>query len=364
MTPKETVWELKDHSAAKHEILRSYLQAWFPILSKYHSRLIYFDGFAGPGRYQGGEPGSPLVAIDVARRHLATLAGELVFIFVEADRSSAQSLRKEIAALELPSHFKWHVENRGFEHVLSNTLDQLDDQGLHIAPTFALIDPFGITGLPMEIIRRLLKRQHCEVLITFMNHAIRRWVTELPAQVDTLFGMTGAAEKIASASDRIASARELYSQALHQSATYVRFFEIRNTRGGLVYDLFFATNHWLGHYRMKEAMWKLDPDSGYRFSGGMSPHEPSLFDPQPGLQYAPQLWEHFRGKTVFSDAVLLHTRDKTPYLNSHARTALKLLESGEVSGCPLHISSTKRDGTRRRKNTYAAGTRLTFREVK
>ena len=363
MNPKETVWELKEHTAAKHEILKNYLQAWFPILSKHHGRVIYFDGFAGPGRYRGGEIGSPLIAIEVARRHRTKLAGDLVFIFSEANSARATSLKEEIASLQLPHHFKCHVENTDFERVLNHALDQLDESTLHIAPTFALVDPFGITGLPMDLIRRLLQRKHCEVLITFMNQSIERWVTQLPDQIDTLFGMSGASADIAGAVDRIARARELYSRELHRSASYVRFFEMRNSRDRPIYDLFFATNHELGHYKMKESMWKLDASGGYRFSDGVSRDEPTLFGPEPELQYAPELWRDFKGRTVFSDEVLLHTRDVTPYLELHARAALRLLENGEISGCALDVSPEKRDGTRRRRNTYALGTRMMFREA-
>lgn len=51
--PRETVWEMEPHTQAKHEILRGYLSAWLPIMSKYNERLVYVDGFAGPGVYRG-----------------------------------------------------------------------------------------------------------------------------------------------------------------------------------------------------------------------------------------------------------------------------------------------------------------------
>lgn len=52
----------------KHIVLRSYLDAWLPILSygaRYRAamgagKLVLVDGFAGPGRYSTGEDGSPL----------------------------------------------------------------------------------------------------------------------------------------------------------------------------------------------------------------------------------------------------------------------------------------------------------------
>ena len=61
-TPKETLWELDPHTQAKHEILRRYLAAWFPILGTYHSRIVSIAGFSGPGRYKNGELCSPTVA--------------------------------------------------------------------------------------------------------------------------------------------------------------------------------------------------------------------------------------------------------------------------------------------------------------
>jgi len=48
-TPKETLWEIDPHTKAKHEILRRYLNAWFPILNSWNNRIIYIDGFSGPG---------------------------------------------------------------------------------------------------------------------------------------------------------------------------------------------------------------------------------------------------------------------------------------------------------------------------
>ena len=64
---------LKPHTRAKHTILDRYLGAWFPILATQSKQLVYFDGFAGPGRYAGGETGSPLIALNAARRHFARL---------------------------------------------------------------------------------------------------------------------------------------------------------------------------------------------------------------------------------------------------------------------------------------------------
>ena len=162
--PKDTIWPADPHTLAKHVIVRTYLEAWFPILSSWNACVVYYDGFAGPGVYKGGEKGSPLIALEVARNHRASLDSEIVFIFVENDKDRALHLNQKIDALSLPPNFKWEVKNESF----ADTLDILDREGLNNAPTFAFIDPFGITGLPFYLIERLLKRSRCEALITFM----------------------------------------------------------------------------------------------------------------------------------------------------------------------------------------------------
>ena len=67
--PTDTIWPIEPHTSAKHQILRKYLDAWLPILGTYNKRIIYIDGFAGPGEYVGGEPGSPIIALEAARSH-------------------------------------------------------------------------------------------------------------------------------------------------------------------------------------------------------------------------------------------------------------------------------------------------------
>ncbi|MGE0034118.1 MAG: three-Cys-motif partner protein TcmP [Xanthobacteraceae bacterium] len=63
--------ELEEHTRRKHKILREYLARYlavrcaFPQQSKF--RLAIVEGFAGGGRYKGGEPGSPLVFIEELR---------------------------------------------------------------------------------------------------------------------------------------------------------------------------------------------------------------------------------------------------------------------------------------------------------
>src|SRR5690242_11766567 len=106
---KETVWELEAHTEAKHRLLTGYLAAWFPILSRWNDRIVFLDGFAGPGIYKGGEPGSPTQALDVLLNHTygAKMSNkEFVFIFNEAEQDRYEKLQEIIAGYEA-EHQPW-----------------------------------------------------------------------------------------------------------------------------------------------------------------------------------------------------------------------------------------------------------------
>ena len=49
------LWEKPAHTEMKHRLLRRYLQAWLPILGKWHVKIAVVDGFAA--RHAAEEPG-------------------------------------------------------------------------------------------------------------------------------------------------------------------------------------------------------------------------------------------------------------------------------------------------------------------
>src|ERR1039457_6104352 len=151
--PKDTLWPIEPHTQAKHEILRRYLSAWLPILSRSHDKIAFIDGFSGPGRYTGGEPGSPLVALDVAIHHLRALEGEIAFWFMDERQDRIDHLQQELANLTIPKHFRIAIECNRFAENLTEALDSIFQDGLRMAPTFALVDPFGFSGIPYSLIQ-------------------------------------------------------------------------------------------------------------------------------------------------------------------------------------------------------------------
>jgi len=189
-------WVLEPHTKAKHEILSYYLGAWFPILATRHKRILYVDGFAGPGEYVRGEDGSPIIALKVARDHvlgskLQRQGMELVFYFIEKDEARHQNLQHNITKLQVPNNFKIAAVCDTFENAFSNILVEIEEQSKHLAPSFVFIDPFGPTGFPMSLIRRLAQQPSSEDLNTFNYQALNEWFVSDPnkqKRVDELYG--------------------------------------------------------------------------------------------------------------------------------------------------------------------------------
>lgn len=363
-SPHDELWEAEPHTLAKHAILRGYLAAWFPILvAAGHRRLVYFDGFAGPGRYKGGEEGSPLIALNAARHHFAALRGvQLSFVFVEQNPKFAAWLRTEIAQLKLPTHqFKVHVVESDCETALRKLLHQLESSQRGAIPTFALLDPFGVKGLSFSLVKRLLERRLCEAFVNFMTHTAQRWHGVIPEHINRLIGDPQAATVIAASPTKAEAARALYEASLTSVARFTCCFRMRSRSNQPIYDLFFATQNDVGFERMKEAMWAVDKTGAYKLSDASDPNQTTLFTPDPGRDLAEVLSRFFSGRRVVYEEVERFVVERTIYLPSHAKKALRTLELGlsPMSGT-LTVEPIKRDGSKRRGHYFADGTFMTF----
>ena len=364
-TPKTPLWKCEPHTAAKHVILRRYLEAWFPILGSVHPRLVYVDGFAGPGEYVDGVPGSPQIALDVALAQQSHLRG-VVFFFVEANAERSKHLKEVLDARKgaLPSRFHIEIRNGEFESEVCQLLDDVGSRDLGMAPTFAFIDPFGWKGLPMSLIHRLLSHERTEAFINFSIDAVNRFVEHpgehIQDQIIDLFGTDSVVQIAHQSADRSHDLRLLYESQLRKAASHVRFFTMCGFDGKPIYDLFFATNNLLGLEKMKDAMWQADPDGTFRFSDATDANQQVLFEHASFEleKLGSLLLEAFLGRNsvVVQDLVTWVVGD-TPYLQTHLRKALVALESQGW----LRVHPLKTDGKKRKSGTYPPSALLDFR---
>ena len=364
-TPSGVIWDCDPHTKAKHEILKRYLQRWFPILNTYHGRVVYLDGFCGPGRYLGGEPGSPLVALEVAAQHRRALTGDIVFWFIDERGDRIEHLKKELNSVPRPAHFTIHPETGIFHEKLAKALDELEKKGAAPAPHFAFIDPFGFSGIPYSLVERLLKKPRCEVFITFMVDSINRWLDHpndaLVKHMPETFGTIECLDISRQSLDRITALRELYQRQLRKAARYVRYFEMRDKNDRVIYYLFFASNNPLGHVKMKEAMFEVGGEGLYSFSDATDPNQQFLFGTDHTLALWPLLHQKFGGSEVRTETVRGYVENDTAFLETHMKATLRAHEGEAVPpGQRVQVRPTKADGKPRKKGTFPDGVFVGF----
>lgn len=346
--PMQSLWDIEPHTKAKHEILKRYLDAWFPILATYNQRIIYLDGFCGPGRYRGGEDGSPIIAIKKALNHFGRLQNrEISFIFIDERKDRIEHLKSEIASMHIPANFSIYTEISEFEKTVGQILSDLKSKNLNLAPTFAFIDPFGFKGIPFSIVKELLRNPKTEVFINIMADFINRFVEHPDAStrqhIVDLFGTPQALQIIANDNNRLGALRQLYQAQLQTCAKFVRYFEMQDEQGRVIYYLFFASQHPLGFVKMKEAFWKIDPESGFHFSDKTNPAQLILLSLDPSMDLIKILERKFSGQRTIVSQIQKFVDEETSYISKHMRQALKIMETeGKIN-----VESLKSDGTKR-----------------
>ncbi|TDC29746.1 three-Cys-motif partner protein TcmP [Kribbella albertanoniae] len=294
------LWKLEPATAAKHGLYRRYLDAWWPIMLQpaqggYRQRRVtYLDAFAGPGRYLGGEDGSPLFVLDRLLHHTAVermqLARERVrLIFIEKDRARFEHLSKELVARfggldALPVTV---IVRHGDAARL--TLPLLSEFDAWSHPIMAIFDSWGNVNVPLSpVVTRIARNQSSEVVVTFGPNWFSRREGENPDELDDVFGgpqFWRPSDPSQATDERWRTWLETYRAALRRAgfAYQLQFMVVPGS--GQPLFLVFGTNHKSGVGAMKDAMWSVDGAGGMRFrdprvKGAVPIGQMDLFDSQ------------------------------------------------------------------------------------
>lgn len=361
-TTNKVLWPLEPHTRGKHLVLKAYLDQWLPILGSWCGRIVFIDGFAGPGEYAGGEAGSPIIALDTFTGHMnrGVIRAEVLYLFIEGDAARAEHLRQLLAPRHamLPPNCKLHVVHGRFDETMTTMLDQIEQgngAGKRLAPTLLMVDPFGVSDTPMHVIARVLKNPQAEVYVSFMYEAINRFkgTPEFEPHMDALFGTSEwrQALGVAESEERKRFLFTLYREQLKQAgARHVVHFELYNGNR-LVYAIFHATKHAKGCDAMKQAIWKATTGGEYAFRGSRTGQELLTFGPDLA-RFSGELCARLRAPAYTPVEALesFAQSDETNFHSGHLRKALAELERA----ARIEVDPT----SRKRRFTYPIGTRI------
>lgn len=334
-----TLWKLEPHTAAKHRILRGYLDAWFPILARYPGvkRILYLDGFAGPGEYDDGEDGSPVIALKAVLEHSQQLPATVRLVFVESDPSRYKHLcsvlkrydaqvRATNKSVEIVSPFQEHCET-----LIRRTISEYNRRGEPFGPALVFLDQFGYSDVPLDLIAAIMKHQSCEVFSYLHGDGIRRFLGDETKHtaISTAFGGDSWKKALVLPQhERVQFLAAEYRRVLKAKAgvQYVWTFSMHGEGNKLLYWLFFCTNHRRGLEEMKRAMARVDASGGnFSFSDATSPNQLTLFSQFSDAWLVGNLRSRFAGTEATVGEVARYVLEETPGVTY--KKALQTMES-------------------------------------
>lgn len=265
---KEFFHGKKAAAVLKHGILTRYVPAFVEKTGStaVGGRVVVIDGYAGPGEYESGAPGSPLLMVQsVAKSHRV-----LDLLLVEQDRETFDRLQQVLAKQGLRlAHGPYHgkVEDR---------LDELLAAAAG-APLFAFLDPYGLGVTFDDIVGKIFARPSgpgtpaTEVLLNFSADAVRRiggliaGGADAPgrektlAKLDAVCGGDWWRDVYAGASGPEAASEAIAAEYLSRLCTAARaagwVAEVRRAPGHQpIYSLVYLTRHPDGMWLFGEAL--------------------------------------------------------------------------------------------------------------
>ena len=325
--------ELKEWSERKHLILSKYLKMAAMMLGN----VVYIDGFAGRGWYDSpnGEQikGSPLRAAELAKEFSEQQRSySLRCINIERDPALFRQLETATAP------YQGYVTNICGEFV--NSLDSILAQ-VRNDPVICFLDPFGVKGIDLSAIRRLLRRGNgiTDLWIRLDTGTIPRLdgfhehdAASAEQNIDTLKRVYGimdanklhAGLQAPTAKERRKRAAELYMGQLLQEYAAVRRggfacrYHIRTLKGKEKYHLIFAAGDKLPLLRTSEILydaeeqykadkqWYLEQRTGQpSLFGLMEPTPDDIFNEKVS-QICAQVSQDFSGITALRDEINEH----------------------------------------------------------
>jgi len=158
----------KPWSPYKDMILAYYLTPYLPKVCSLGKPVVVVDCFAGPGRFEDGTDGSPLI-IAKAVRKIAERGKTVSALFIEEKRKYFQQLKESV---------------KDYRDVCRTVYGSFEDSAKEIADmgrnntVFVYIDPYGIKSLRFDtlagIYANIAKGSSVEVLLNFNASSLIR----------------------------------------------------------------------------------------------------------------------------------------------------------------------------------------------
>ena len=261
---------LEEHSRRKHKILREYIFDYLTVRcslpQQRRFRLAIVDGFAGAGRYECGEAGSPLIfmqelkrAVDAVNTRrgvqgLGMVEVECLLIFNDQDYNAIELLKKNVAPEQVSItqtcsklHIRVEYLNEVFEGAYPK-IKALLKQGRYKNVLFNL-DQYGDIHVKRRTICDIMRSYpSVEIFYTLVIGALLAFLKknepdQLKARLnhlDVTSADIGALGGLMSKNEWLGTAEKIVFDTFRLCAPYVSPFSINNPGGWRYWLIHFA----------------------------------------------------------------------------------------------------------------------------
>lgn len=320
----KTVWRSDPHLQVKHLMYKHYLQCWMgKVLQSFPQGATIVDAFAGPGIYEDGPPGSPIVIARTFLEHSAHARfHNLHLICLEERADRVAELNRQKAALGPTPKLRFDVLEPGSFAERQADVAQMAHAGDPKRPVLWILDPFGIRDLSLTDVLKCLNGRRDEALITFFVNEMNRLHTtpNLAAAMTAQFGSERWRQAVAGPTEsaRKTALVDAYGEALKEHGLLSGRFAVQVSNHTARYYVVLATHSEKGLECWAPATWKLDRYGGTAASASSVGQE-SLFESHVD-PVREALAAHAGSERTWAQLV---AETKTlNYLDKHLRTAL------------------------------------------
>lgn len=361
--------EQTDQSRVKAAFVLKYFLAWSTIMVKglRRSKIAFIDLFSGPGYYEDGNKSVPLLIVEKAIE-LDYLRANLVTLFNDQNEDYTDKLRQKL--VDTPNLQLLKHQPKVFDSVVGSEFTD-EFNRLNLVPSLVFLDPWGYTGLSLDMINSILRHQGCECIVFFnynrINAAISNPLVKNP--MSDLFGedRAGKLQVEIDGMDAVERERKVveeFSEALKEKyGKFVLPFKFKfDQHNRTSHYIIFVTKHQKGYEIMKDVMANddyvdVDEDEVPSFTY-VRPNDASqgtLSIARPFLRLGDSLCSTFAGRTLTMVEVFEQHNVGEPFLKKHYKRALRDLENQNRI---VVTSST----SMRRKGTFADHLTVSFPE--
>ncbi|APX99736.1 hypothetical protein BWR22_05235 [Lacinutrix venerupis] len=352
MSKRKSQINLLNHSEAKVKLFGDYIQKYLNIIcnDRYTKHIHIIDLFSGPGIYENGGEGSPVIALKKIKQTYYQFINKhpekspkIHCHFNDIDQNRIKTLENNIKdkKLHYPNFGNLNLINKDYTEIVNELPSKF--RAFKDTKAFVFIDPFGYKDVKAQHILNLLDcNNNSEVLlwlpIQFMYRFSKNGTPDVLENFNSQLGIND--EKLKNEWEYINALKEGFENFIGKEY-FVDSFTLKKEEN-TVFCLFFFSSHIRGYEKMLETKWDIDNEQGRGWK--YDSHQSTLFSDLETNRLEEFLLEFL--KVNRTNGEIYEFTLRKGFLPKHSTQILKKIQSDN------RLELNKEDGSKIRKGAF------------